>query len=549
MNRYLTLIAAVVALFALSAPAPAAAAEPRELVGALHEHSGYSDGWPGSRPADYYASARDRNDLHFLGSSEHETNLAVPFVLNEECAENPSICLIADPVNPADSFRKWPAIAEQAAAATDPAKDFTGFRGFEWSSDRSGHINVYFSAEYTQSTVDGSAATVDAFYDWLVRPAMLGGGSDGLATFNHPGDKSACGQLGACAPEDDPAFNWDDFRYVPQVDPQMVGIEVFNGNRDYGSAPGHNAPPEGWYARALDRGWHVGAIGAEDKGHDRPDNWGAAEHAKTVIFAEENTTVSIREAMRRRSFYAVQDNALRLRFSIDGEPMGSRLARVDGRALDIRAEATGSAPVTLELLTSGGKVVASGEDRLSVTRPAGSAERWYFVRARRDGKSVGYSSPVWIEPAAVSGVPAAGPGSGPGPGPGPNPAAGLPSGPSSVATPESSKGKLLASLTTARRRTRGVLLRFAGVAFRARCSRSCRLEATVRTVGRSPKRLGVASSVLPAPRARRIRVPLGRSAVAAGLGSRARTKLVLRVSVTDQGGRTEVARRTIVVDR
>ena len=33
----------------------------RELIGALHEHSGYSDGWPGSRPADYFESARDKH--------------------------------------------------------------------------------------------------------------------------------------------------------------------------------------------------------------------------------------------------------------------------------------------------------------------------------------------------------------------------------------------------------------------------------------------------------------------------------------------------------
>lgn len=522
MHRHLALIASAIALLAL--PAPVAASEPRQLIGALHEHSGYSDGWPGSRPADYYASARDRNDLHFLGSGEHETNLAAPFVLNEECVENPSICLIADPVHPADSFRKWDAMAEQAAAATDPAKDFTGFRGFEWSSDRLGHINVYFSREYTQSAVDGSA-TVDAFYDWLIRPSALGGGSDGLATFNHPGDKSACGQIEVCGPEDDPAFNWEDFRYVPRADPQMAGIEVFTGDRDYGSPPGHNAPPEGWYARALDRGWHVGAIGAEDKGHDRGDDWGAPQHAKTVFLASENTTASIREAMRRRAFYAVQDNALRLRFTVDGAPMGSRLSRVGGRAMAIRAEATGGAPVTLELLTSGGKVVATGEDRLNVSRPAAGSERWYFVRARRAGKSVGYSSPVWIEPARA------------------------PSATPPVADPPPSSDRLLLSLSTAPRRTRRVLTRHPALGLRARCSRRCRLSATVRTVGSRRRRLGAASAVLPALRTRRVRMRLGRPNAVAALRSRRGHKLLLRVSVTDQAGSTQVARRTIRVAR
>ena len=394
---------ALIALAALALPSSVVAAQPRELVGALHEHSGYSDGWPGSRPMDYYLSARDRNDLHFLGSGEHETNLAVPFVANEECVTNPGPCAIADPVNPMDSFRKWPAMQEQAQAATDPSKDFTGFRGFEWSSDRQGHIDVYFSREYTQSTIDGSAVTVDAFYEWLVRPSTLGGGSDGLATFNHPGDKSLCGLTDGCGPEDDPAFNWDDFRYVPEADPQMVGIEVFNGDRDYGSPPGHNAPPEGWYARALDRGWHVGAVGAEDKGHDRSDDWGAPAHAKTVLRAAENTPAGIKEAMRRRSFYAVQDNALRLAFTVDGAPMGARLRRRPGRELEIKAKRTAGAPVMLELVTSGGEVVESGQDELVLDRAAAADERWYFVRASRGEKNVGYSSPVWVEPAAAQG--------------------------------------------------------------------------------------------------------------------------------------------------
>ena len=63
---------------------------------------------------------------------------------------------------------------------------------------------------------------MNTFYSWLTR-------SDGIATFNHPGDKSLS--------TDDPGFNWNDFAYVPAADDQMVGIEVYNSAKDYGLLP------------------------------------------------------------------------------------------------------------------------------------------------------------------------------------------------------------------------------------------------------------------------------------------------------------------------
>jgi hypothetical protein len=53
----------------------------------------------------------------------------------------------------------------------------------------------------------------------------------------------------------------------------------------------------------------------------------------------------------------------------------------------------------LQLVTSGGKVVASGNP-LDARRKAVPAERWYFVRAMRNGTPVAYSSPVWVRASA-----------------------------------------------------------------------------------------------------------------------------------------------------
>src|SRR4051812_22359814 len=378
-----TLLAAAAVLLLL--PAAAHAEKPAGFIGSLHEHSSYSDGYPTSTPATFYANGK-RHRLDFMGGSDHSDTLGLPINVSDDCANNPAQqdCVLADRT---DSFRKWDATAEQAAAATTPT--FTAFRGFEWTSDRFGHINVYFSSEYSNAKADGGYAAMQSFYSWLTLV-----GTDGLATFNHPGDKKLS--------TSDPGYNWDDFAYVAAADPQMVGIEVYNSASDFGSPGAHGSPAEGWCAHALDKGWHVGAVGAEDLGHHRGDDWGGPAQAKTVILSADRSAPALKAAMAARRFYAVKTPDYRLSYTVDGAPMGSRLQRAAGTKLAVKAQATDAAghrlgDAVLDLITTGGKVVATGDHgRLDVKRAATAAERWYFVRARRGGQAVAWSSPVWI---------------------------------------------------------------------------------------------------------------------------------------------------------
>ncbi|HEX8085536.1 MAG TPA: CehA/McbA family metallohydrolase [Solirubrobacteraceae bacterium] len=394
-------VAALSAVLLALLAAPALAQSPYlELRGAMHEHSAYSDGWPGTRPADFFASGKGYG-LDFLGGADHSTNMGLPSTFSEACygdgrgGEGEVLladCAVADGTN---GFRKWEATQEQADAATDGS--FVGFRGFEWSSDRFGHISVYLSSNWTNEATAAGYASMEPFWRWFTTAPALGGGSDGLGTFNHPGAKKLDG--GA-------VLNWNRFAYVPEADERMVGIEVFNDRRDYGADGGH-AAEGGAYAFALDRGWHVGAIGAEDLGHRKPplDDWGGPTWPKTVLLASARTRDGIREALLARRFYAVgpEENALRLTFAVDGDGMGSRLQRAPGRPLSISATVSDPA-LRLEVVTSGGTVVGAGTGgALRVDRPASAGERWYYVRALRSGKPVAYSSPVWVEPAAVSG--------------------------------------------------------------------------------------------------------------------------------------------------
>lgn len=403
-------LAAMTALASLAIGAgPATAAELHAYVGAMHEHSAYSDGWPGTRPATVFESGKSYS-LDFLGISDHSDNMGIPPVFSEACygqgrgdtgqfdPEDPgtidkihaSECVLADPVNPLDSFRKWDATAEQATAATNPA--FTAFRGFEWSSDRYGHLNVFFSSNWTGAYQDGGFVDMSTFWSWFERSPALGGGGDGLGTFNHPGAKKI---------DSVPGLNWNDFAYQANADARMVGIEVFNDRNEYGSLRDKDSVPEGYYAHALDKGWHLGAVGAEDLGHRKPpaDNWGGPQWAKTVILAPSRSTADLRAALLKRRFYAIgpDENALRMTYRVDGRQMGSRLERSKGDPLRIRATATDPALV-LELVTAHGKVAERGTGgRLETSRAASGSEPYYFVRALRGDRPVAYSSPVWVD--------------------------------------------------------------------------------------------------------------------------------------------------------
>ena len=369
------LVCLAVAVGAASAPASAAGAV-SELVGAVHEHTGYSDGKPGTRPLDAYGAGKAAG-LDFLFTTEHGELLDFPGTASEDCIPAVGACVVADTVEPENSARKWAAIAEQAAETSDAT--FTGLRGFEWTSDRHGHINVLLSQNYNSAYVGADNATMEDFWEWFLRSPSAGGGADGLGVFNHPGQKDVS--------TEDPGRNWNDFAHVPSADGRMVGLEVFGSrDRDYGSV----GPGGGYFAHALDRGWHVGAIGAEDS-HD--DAWGAPDRGKTIVLAEDRSVAAIREALLARRFYAVLGPAQRLTFTVDGAPMGSRLRRTEGDLLTISA----SGAPRLELVSRGGAVVATGAGTLTVPRPVSDAEPWYFVRARDGaGKVVAYSSPVWV---------------------------------------------------------------------------------------------------------------------------------------------------------
>jgi hypothetical protein len=84
-------------------------------------------------------------------------------------------------------------------------------------------------------------------------------------------------------------------------------------------------------------------------------------------------------------------------FTADAQPMGTTLRPAAGDPIAFTASSSDTG-ATLDLVTSGGTVVASSTGTLSTERPASADERWYFVRVLdASGRSIAYSSPVWVE--------------------------------------------------------------------------------------------------------------------------------------------------------
>lgn len=384
----------------------------RHYRGLLHAHTKYSDGDIHSVPADVF-SAGFNNQLDFASSSDHSDTLnnLLFITASGDCITSITGllgCLLPEH----GDLNRWQATAQQAAF--DTTEDFLSIRGFEWTNDRVGHINVYFSSNFANAKLDPaylSAQSVANFYDWLrLDPApeavagvtLVGGGGDGLAVFNHPGSKCSFGT-------DDPACDWNQFEYSAKVDRQMVGMELFNhGRRD--------EFPD-YYMQALDRGWHVGAVGAEDQ-HDT--GWGLPQYAKTVILAETLSEAGFRQALLERRMYALVSNQpgenLRIDLDVEGHPMGSRLRCDAGSSVPLRVHvslASGQpfagvlrlydhASAELPFVGGGyGDPIASAVgDTLSYELPvAGDGEHWFFLRVDNGAdQSLAYTSPVWIGP-------------------------------------------------------------------------------------------------------------------------------------------------------
>jgi PHP domain len=325
----------------------------RQFYGDLHTHTGYSDGM--GRPADALRQMRERG-LHFAAITDHGEFFDRATAIRE-----------AD---------KWAAVARQVSAATD--QSFLALRGFEWSSPWQGHSNVWCSTEYTGYHQTGDES-MGAYYEWLASASPIAGARL-QAGFNHPGREVAC---------------FDGCAYIPALDDRIVTIECFNRSDDYGAE----------FFRALDRGWHVGAIGVSD--HHEED-WGNPTFPRAGVLAATLTLPTLQAALQARRVFATRSPTLALLLAGNAALMGARLRLGSHEPLTIGVwcddPAASRGWTRLELWTNGGTQVDSYETRglghvawQMTVPPQGAEERWFALRVLHEGEIRAYSSPIWAQ--------------------------------------------------------------------------------------------------------------------------------------------------------
>ena len=409
----------------------------------LHNHTLYSDG--DGDPARAFASMRAAG-VDAAALTDHATVSKALGQVEGPCRDGS--CGGAEGIDE----QRW-AASKGLADMADVDHSFTAVRGFEWSSPTLGHVNVWFTEDWVDplSTVGNTTGeglaqylhdvpslgpalspAVDAavratpsrglgmraFYDWLdrapapapVASAVLSGGGDGLAGFNHPGREP--GRFGH-------------FAYDARLAERVVSMEVFNRGEDYlfeGVDAGQGSP----LVECLDAGWRVGLLGVSD---EHGTDWGYPDgKGRTGLYVRELTRNGLREAMLSRRFFSTRLRGLRFGAAANGRQMGSAVRHrsglmrftvdVDrgrsfaGKALDVQVLMTG-APLPTVVHTQRIRVPAGGQ-LVSFSAPVDVADgRWVVLRLTdpaqkpdgrapsgyaASGSAIAYAAPFFLEP-------------------------------------------------------------------------------------------------------------------------------------------------------
>lgn len=209
----------------------------------------------------------------------------------------------------------------QIADAHDRPGEFTAIRGFEWSHPQLGHVNAWFTEDFTDVATRGAMTEL---YAWLGRAGRRNGvrAAPGLAGFNHPGREDG---------------RFSGFQHAPAVAEQMVSLEMFNRTDDYlfeGVLAGSASP----LVACLNAGWRTGLLGVSDEHGPR---WGfSGATGRAGLWVAEHSRAGVAEALRARRFFATRVAGLRVDATAGGMRMGSVLQHTDGPVefvLDVEA--------------------------------------------------------------------------------------------------------------------------------------------------------------------------------------------------------------------
>ena len=347
----------------------------------------------------------------------------------------------------------WASVRGLADDADRPGA-FAAMAGFEWSSPTVGHVNVWFSQDFTDPLHTGGLGGIDdalayaaaegfevpplvrtvvdqllddvpaagdgivGLQQWLkAAPGSpgLGGGADAIFGFNHPGREPS---------------RFEEFAMDPALVERAVSMELFNKTDDYLFELTDRGRPSPLVA-CLDAGWRPGLLGTSD---EHGTDWGRpADKGRGGMYVKTLSRGAIREAMASRRFFAARGKGIRVDATANGVRMGETLAhrsgpvefRLDldrgpdwyGETVNVQVLMTGSVlPTIVDAIDV--RIPSPDEPVITFTLPIDVADgRWVVLRLTDPatptsdpspdgsfdgfGYAFGYVSPFHLDPDAA----------------------------------------------------------------------------------------------------------------------------------------------------
>ncbi|HHP7236428.1 MAG TPA: CehA/McbA family metallohydrolase [Desulfobacterales bacterium] len=319
--------------------------------GHLHNHTTVSDG--SGSPDQAYNYAKNVAGLDFFSTADHAESTS--------STEYNTIKNTANAYNEDDVF--------------------TAFWGFEWSSERHGHVTVTYANDYC-TAFQLSTNTFSELLTWLAS-------REAVAFFNHPGRESQAFQ-----------------HYDGTISDKFVGMELWNKTDDfdtyyYNDGFHSNDGGMGHFDEALLRGWKIGASGSDD---NHGTDWGTRTDYRMAILAFNLTREDLYAAMKARRFYSTLDKNLGLYFEMDGHVMGSEIAGGSNSVYIEVNDADNEIVEMVELLKNGAVINTwyPNHSTAKISDTVSTVEGDYlYCRVRQWDSDEAISSPIFI----TSGIP------------------------------------------------------------------------------------------------------------------------------------------------
>lgn len=328
------------------------------FFGDLHQHSAFSwDAQSGAKlPADAYAYAKNVARIDFMAITDHTNGL---------------------------SESNYQLVRAASQLYDNPDSQFVAIAGQELGSLGSsgyGHMNIFEPlTRADNASDDGTRYNLRQAYQFLIDNQLLG-------QFNHPTTENG-------------NSNFNNLDYFQPVDLNMNALEVVNGRR--------SADYEQYYLIALQKGWHLGAVGDQDNHAGRyGDNVSTAgDIYLTGVHADSLTKPHILEAIRNHRTYAFEtsppsDRMYLTEFSADGHWMGTQFDDDDNRvAFKVAAHASGNF-LSVQLYKNG-LLIRRFEPRADdfswqTSDSASFGAAYYFLKLVQEDGDFLWSSPIWV---------------------------------------------------------------------------------------------------------------------------------------------------------